>query len=163
MKTINNEIPLVPENTTDPAAGLNLSLKDVDALLQAAVLSIINDPPASPAEGDRHLVEVGTGAWAGKDDLIAQFLDGAWSYYAARYIVNIDDGLLYVRNAGGWMPAIGASYLVAALPATAPEGARAFTVDGRKVGEGASAGTGVPVYYSAGQWRTYSTDAQVLA
>jgi len=105
LKTINNEIPLVPENTTDPAAGLNLSLKDVDALLQAAVLSIINDPPASPAEGDRHLVEVGTGAWAGKDDLIAQFLDGAWSFYAARYAVNLDDGLLYFRAASGWSAA----------------------------------------------------------
>lgn len=105
MSTINNDIPYVPENTTDPAAGLNLSLKDVDALLQAAVLSIINDPPASPVEGDRHLVGTGTGVWVGKDDLIAQYLDGAWSYYAARYLVNIDDGLLYFRTAGGWTSA----------------------------------------------------------
>lgn len=105
MSTINNDIPYVPENTIDPAAGLNLSLKTVDALLQSAVLGFEDSPPVSPAEGDRHVVGTGTGVWAGKDDLIAQYLDGAWSFYAARYAVNLDDGLLYFRAASGWSAA----------------------------------------------------------
>jgi hypothetical protein len=43
------------------------------------------------------------------------------------------------------------------------EGVQAYATNGRKVGEGAGSGTGVPVYFSNGQWRVYSTDAQVQA
>jgi|ETNvirnome_6_100_1030635.scaffolds.fasta_scaffold45996_2 hypothetical protein len=42
-------------------------------------------------------------------------------------------------------------------------GAEAWCSDGRKVGEGASSGTGVPVYFdeSGGVWMSYRTDAEV--
>tara|TARA_Y100000748_G_scaffold300509_1_gene299079 strand:- start:1516 stop:2235 length:720 start_codon:yes stop_codon:yes gene_type:complete len=104
--TPNNAIPYVPENTIDPAAGLNLALVTVDALLQAAVQSITNMPPGSPAEGERHLVgTAGTGDFAGHDNQIAQYLDGAWRFYAARVVVNLEDGLLYFRNTTGWAAA----------------------------------------------------------
>lgn len=53
-------------------------------------------------------------------------------------------------------------YPVASLP-PAQEGCIAYATNGRKIGEGVGAGTGVPVYYSRGVWRVYSTDAQVLA
>ena len=53
-------------------------------------------------------------------------------------------------------------FTVAALP-TGAEGQTAYATNGRKVGEGAASGTGVPVYYSNGEWRVYSTDAQVQA
>lgn len=48
----------------------------------------------------------------------------------------------------------------ASLP-TGKEGQVLFVSNGRKVGEGVGAGTGVPVYYSNGHWRVYSTDATV--
>ena len=54
------------------------------------------------------------------------------------------------------------SYTVAGLPAGL-EGQYAYATDGRKVGEGLGAGTGVPTYFSNGLWRVFSTDAQVLA
>tara|TARA_B100001250_G_scaffold344588_1_gene313670 strand:- start:281 stop:1708 length:1428 start_codon:yes stop_codon:yes gene_type:complete len=104
--TPNNAIPYVPESTIDPAAGLNLALVTIDALLQAAVQTITNTPLGSPAEGERHLVgTAGTGDFAGHDNQIAQYLDGAWRFYAARVVVNLDDGLLYFRNATGWAAA----------------------------------------------------------
>lgn len=53
-------------------------------------------------------------------------------------------------------------YAVAGLPSGA-EGDVAFATDGLKVGELPTAGTGVPVYFSAGSWRVYSTDAAVAA
>ena len=34
MSSVNNNIPFVPENTIDPAAGLNEAIKAIDALLQ---------------------------------------------------------------------------------------------------------------------------------
>ena len=53
-------------------------------------------------------------------------------------------------------------YTVVKLPA-GTEGRIAFATNGRKVGEGPGAGTGVPVYFSNGFWRVFSTDAAVTS
>lgn len=102
--TVNNSIPFAPENTIDPAAGLNESLLTVDALLQLAVVSVGgNTPPGSPANGARYVVGTApTGAWAAGAGSVAQFLDGAWRFYAARYVLNLADGLMYVRQGATW-------------------------------------------------------------
>lgn len=55
------------------------------------------------------------------------------------------------------------AFTVAGLPAAPPAGAIAYASNGRKIGESVSSGTGVPVYYSAGAWRVFSTDAVVAA
>ncbi len=57
------------------------------------------------------------------------------------------------------------SYTVAGLPLSSIslEGMLAYATNGRKVGQGPGAGTGVPVYFSNGAWRVYSTDAPVAA
>jgi hypothetical protein len=44
------------------------------------------------------------------------------------------------------------SFLVSQLPST---GLLAFATNGRAPGELPSLGTGVPVYFAAGAWRTY--------
>jgi hypothetical protein len=38
-----------------------------------------------------------------------------------------------------------------------------YATNGRKVGEGGGAGTGVPIYWSQSAWRVFSTDAAVQA
>jgi hypothetical protein len=109
MPTPNTGIPYVPENTTDPAAGLNLALNVIDALLQAAVIDMDQTaPPGSPTDGDMHIVAVGaTGAWAGHDNDLARYVaDGAfWQFYDSgtqvRLVLNLDDGGLY-HYASGW-------------------------------------------------------------
>jgi len=53
-------------------------------------------------------------------------------------------------------------FTVASLP-SGLEGDQSYATNGRKVGEGVGSGTGVPVYFSNGQWRVFSTDAQVQA
>jgi hypothetical protein len=55
------------------------------------------------------------------------------------------------------------TYTVLGLPASATEGTFAFASNGRKSGETAGNGTGVPVYFSNGAWRVFSTDAAVMA
>lgn len=122
--TINNGIPFVPENTIDPAAGLNESLLTVDALLQLAVVSVGgNTPPGSPANGARYIVGTApTGAWSGRANQVAQRLDGAWRFYAARYALNLADGLMYVRQGATWSVAAAAplaAYTLATLPSAA--------------------------------------------
>lgn len=102
--TINNSIPLVPENTVDPAAGLNLALNTIDPLLQCAVLNKTNTPAVGPADGDRYIVgTVPTGVWVGHADKLATYLDGAWHYQNARIVVNLNDNLLYTRGTAGWV------------------------------------------------------------
>lgn len=60
-------------------------------------------------------------------------------------------------------------YNVAQLPTTASpfdqafEGRIAFALNGRKSGEGAGVGSGVPVYFSNGSWRVFRDDSVVTS
>lgn len=101
--TVNNGIPFVPENTIDPAAGLNESLNTIDALLQVLVQAVGSNTPPAGVEGQRHIVGTApTGAWAGQANKLARFLGGAWQFFDARYALNAADGRLYVRSAAAW-------------------------------------------------------------
>lgn len=106
--TINNQIPFVPENTIDPAAGLNLSLNTIDALLQVLVQTVGANTPPVGVEGQRFIVGTApTGAWSGQANKLARFLDGAWQFFDARHGLNATDGLWYVRSASTWSPLAG--------------------------------------------------------
>jgi hypothetical protein len=118
MSTPNVGIPYVTQGTLDPAAGLNLSLNVIDAMLQTAVIELgRNTPPVSPADGDLYIVGVGTGAWAGQDDNLARYVaEGAfWQFYEAgvkvNLLLNLDDGGFYTYNStsasAGWVVAGG--------------------------------------------------------
>lgn len=109
--TVNNAIPFVPENTIDPAAGLNEALKIVDMLLQLSVASVGDTaPPGSPAEGDRYIVGASaTGAWASHDGELAEYLDAAWTFSTAYIALSQADGLLYVNRSGTWGTILGAT------------------------------------------------------
>ena len=52
---------------------------------------------------------------------------------------------------------------VAVLGTSGVEGQVSYATNGCKVGEGSGSGTGVPVYFSNGAWRVYSTDASVTS
>lgn len=58
----------------------NEALRLLDGIVQLAVLDRnLADPPASPNEGDRYIPTAGaTGQWAGWDQSIAYWIDGAW-------------------------------------------------------------------------------------
>lgn len=110
MATPNNGIPYVPEGTQDPAAGLNLALNTIDALLQAFVIDMgLTAPPGSPSDGDMYIVATSaTGDWAGQDDNLARYVaDGDfWQFYTAgdqiRVVFDQDTGGMYVWHSGAW-------------------------------------------------------------
>lgn len=104
--TPNNDIPYVPENTTDPAAGLNQALDRIDGPLQLSVLGMEDVPPSGPADGDRYIVGIGSGDWAGEDNRIARYVaDGDyWQFFDAYYCVNQADECLYGFFNGMWYP-----------------------------------------------------------
>lgn len=145
--TVNNGIPFVPENTIDPAAGLNLSLNVIDALLQLSVQSIGATTPPAGAEGDRHIVGAGaTGDWAGQDNKMARYLSGAWKFYDAWLAVY--NGSTFAFDGSVWVSASGE---VSSVAMTVPAG---FAVSGSPI---TSSGT-LAVTFDTGY--SIPTDAQ---
>lgn len=106
MTTPNTGIPEVPEGTLDPAAGLNLSLQVLDALVQTAVISMaVSNPPTTPDDGALFIVaSPATGAWAGEENNLARYVEEGdfWEFFDAgtqvKIVLNREDGLLYIFN-----------------------------------------------------------------
>lgn len=85
----------------------NEALRLLDAMVQLSVLDRTRTtPPASPADGDRHLVASGaTGLWAGWDLNVAFWVDGAWLRLVPRigWLVWVAaEGLFLVRTGSAW-------------------------------------------------------------
>jgi hypothetical protein len=85
----------------------NEALRILDAAIQIGVLDLtLTAPPASPAEGERHVVASGaTGAWAGHDDAIASWQDGAWTFLAPKTgwcIWSVADDYMFVFDGTEW-------------------------------------------------------------
>jgi hypothetical protein len=159
------------------AADFRVFLQMIDALVQSAVISrTLSTPPGAPNNGDRYIIgPAPTGAWAGAAGQIAHwtmddpaFPAGVWREYApnAGFLVfSVADAQFLQWSGSAWIPATTGAlpvYTVANLP-TGAAGMVAYASNGRKTGEGAGAGTGVPVYFSNAAWRVYSTDAAVAA
>lgn len=98
--TVNNQIPFVPENTTDPAAGLNQSLYVIDMLLNLSVESIgDNYPPASAMDGARYIVGTApTGNWVGHENKLAMWVETGsyWAFRSVNFAFNKASGSFYV-------------------------------------------------------------------
>lgn len=96
----------MPENTIDPAAGLNIALNAIDAMLQCAVISVgDNDPPSEPTEGDRYIVGVSpSGEWDADAGRLAVYIDAGWDFYDAHYVLNQADGAIWALRGSNWVP-----------------------------------------------------------
>jgi hypothetical protein len=149
-----------------------------DSLTMPVVINhTLSAPPGSPANGDRYVVAAGaSGAWSGHSGSIATWTmndpanpSGIWEFRAPQsgWIVFTRAGspMPIAWNGSAWIPIAAGfvpTYTVAGLPAGSAAMV-AYASDGRKVGEGAGAGTGVPCYFSGAQWRRYSDDSVVAA
>jgi hypothetical protein len=85
----------------------NEALRLLDAMVQLSVLDRTRTaPPASPADGDRHLVASGaTGVWSGWDLNIAYRIDGAWIRLVPRVGWQVwvaDEGVPLVWTGSAW-------------------------------------------------------------
>lgn len=117
--SIKNKIPYVPQNTLDPAAGLNEAINVIDALLNTRVESVgLTAPPTGLADGDMFIIGLSaTGEWAGHDQAIAQYTASGdfWTFYeagdSAWIAINKADNNLYK-----WDVASSAWILAAGIP-----------------------------------------------
>lgn len=85
---------------------MNANLRLIDLLLQPSAKGISSAPPASPSEGDKYIVLPGaTGSWSAKGNMLALFLNGAWTFYPARagwrlYVIDLDQ--FWYFGGEGW-------------------------------------------------------------
>jgi len=85
----------------------NEALQRIDLLLCPLVESVtLSAPPTSPATGTCYLVaNDATGAWAGKEGMLAGYSDGGWRYIApieGMRVLDRSSGLTVLRTGGGW-------------------------------------------------------------
>lgn len=86
----NLKLPYILPSQAQKHVTHNEALRMLDAIVHMGVKSwSLGDAPSSPAEGDRYIVAAqASGAWAGKDGMVASFIDGGW---------------LFVIPATGWL------------------------------------------------------------
>jgi hypothetical protein len=82
----NLQLPFLDANQNQKHVTHNAALLILDTLVNCNVVSnALTMPPTSRSDGQCWSVAVGgTGAWAGKDNNIAAWQDGAWTFYAPK-------------------------------------------------------------------------------
>ena len=90
----------------------NEALRRLDALVQISVLDRDRTvPPSDPAPAQSHIVAAGaSGAWAGHDDALAAWQDGAWAFFSPQpgWLAWLEDtGTLLVWTGTEWIEASG--------------------------------------------------------
>ncbi|WP_313138195.1 DUF2793 domain-containing protein [Paracoccus jeotgali] len=96
----------------------NEALRLLDGIVQLSVLDRdLTVPPGSPAEGDRYIPASGAaGAWAGWDDSIAYWIDGAWMKIlpAPGWLAwVVDEAQAIVWTGSAWIPVANAMGFIA--------------------------------------------------
>jgi hypothetical protein len=102
-------LPYIQASQAQKHVTHNEALRLLDAMVQLSVLDRdMTAPPASPADGDRHIVASGaTGLWAGWDLNVAFWVDGAWMRLVPRpgWLAWIaDEAAFVVWNGSAWEP-----------------------------------------------------------
>jgi Protein of unknown function (DUF2793) len=105
--TTNLALPCIEASQAQKHVTHNDALRILDALVQLAVLTrTLSAPPASPSDGQRWIVKAaGSGAWAGRDNAVAAWQDGAWQFSVPQtgwIAFVVDEGTLLVWNGTAW-------------------------------------------------------------
>ncbi len=84
QRTVNLDLPYILSNQAQKHVTHNEAISGLDALVQTGVEDTqLTAPPPAPSNGERYIVAAGgSGDWAGHDNEIAAWQDGAWAFYA---------------------------------------------------------------------------------
>lgn len=110
--TFHLNLPVIEAAQAQKHVTHNEALALLDTLVMLAVIDRhLTSPPASPAEGDRYLVKApGAGGFFGKDNQVAHYLDGSWSFHAPAigwtcYVE--DEATLVAWDGSAWLAVVG--------------------------------------------------------
>jgi hypothetical protein len=104
----NLQLPYLDGAQAQKHVSVNEGLRRLDALVLLAVEDKdLTAPPGSPADGSRYIPKAtATGAWSGKENHVAHYVDGAWEFYAPRegFVAYMrDEDQLYVYDGSAWV------------------------------------------------------------
>lgn len=107
-RTDNLDIPYIMAAQAQKHVTHNEAIRALDAIVQLSVLDRdLTTPPLTPTDGERYIIATSaTGEWAGKDDQITAYQDGAWMYYSPLegWLVWIaDEDRLLVWDGAAWV------------------------------------------------------------
>lgn len=101
-------LPLIQPSQAQKHVTHNEALRILDVLTQLGVLTDDQPtPPASPTQGERHIVgDSATAAWAGHDGELALFENGLWQYFQPKagwraYVIGRES--LVVHDGNDWI------------------------------------------------------------
>ena len=102
----NLDLPFLEAGQAQKHVTLNEALRILDAAIHLSAVALSVSAPGSPEEGERHIVAEGAGgAFAGHENSIATYEDGAWRFLAPRTgwraWVEAED-ILYVFDGEEW-------------------------------------------------------------
>lgn len=106
-RTTNLDLPYIMPSQAQKHVTHNEALGILDALVQLAIVDRdLAAPPPTPVDGSRYIVAApATGAWTDREDQIAYFHDGSWTFLpptegCLAWIV--DDGQLLAWTSSNW-------------------------------------------------------------
>jgi len=109
FRSKNLNLPFIAPAQAMKHVTVNEAVRSLDALVQISVIDRdVADPPLGPEEGDRYIIPASaSGAWAGHDNKLAAWQDGAWAFYTAqvgwRAWCEADEALIVFTN-DSWQP-----------------------------------------------------------
>lgn len=110
-ETTNLSLPMLVAAQAQKHVTVNETIQALDVLVQPSVLGRVEStPPVNPADGARYIIgEAATGAWAGHDDKLAVWQDGAWKFHAPKegwkaFVEAEGQSVTFVSNR--WRPGI---------------------------------------------------------
>ena len=106
--TPNLDLPFIMPAQAQKHVTHNEALLKLDAIVQLSVKDRdLDNPPATPANGERYVVGANAlSDWAGQDGAIAAYQDGAWSFYTPSngWLAWVEDeGVLIAWNGSSWV------------------------------------------------------------
>lgn len=106
-QTPNLKLPYIMPSQAQKHVTHNEALRLLDAVVHLSVKSRVQTgAPITPLSGERHIVaNQATGQWAGKEGMIAFFIDDGWSFVAVAkgWLAYVEDeGRLLVFNGTEW-------------------------------------------------------------
>ena len=109
--TANLGLPVIEAAQAQKHVTHNEALRILDALVQLAVLDRdLTAPPGAPNEGERWIVAAAaTGDWAGHDDDVAAWQDGAWQFSTPKtgwLAYAVDEAMLLAWDGAAWGAAL---------------------------------------------------------
>lgn len=104
----NLQLPYLEGAQAQKHVTVNEGLRKLDALILLAVEDKdLTSPPGSPSEGARYIPKAtASGAWSGKENHVAHYVDGVWEFYPPRegFIAHVrDEDLVYIHNGSAWV------------------------------------------------------------